>query len=199
MWVIYRKQDKKVVGFSADSEIDVDKDFAIKEILSGLVEGGSPEKHDAVQIRNRDEAAALMNATPKYAVLREGKSGLQVEINRPVSLLLNITCDAPDVHPVDGVPEIKGDGKSYTTITVKKTDSSGKDQTDKGDTDQLYLRTDHGTIMDAKGLEAINSIELKKGQAKFRFVSEKAKRVATIHVFNADHSLADAAIRVEMI
>jgi vacuolar-type H+-ATPase subunit B/Vma2 len=63
----------------------------------------------------------------------------------------------------------------------------------------LYLRTDYGTLRSADGVEEISSIKLKKGQAAFRLVSEKARRVATVQVFNADPNLRDGSIRIEFI
>jgi hypothetical protein len=49
------------------------------------------------------------------------------------------------------------------------------------------------------GKKEINSIKLENGQAAFRLVSEKARRVANIQVFNADPNLQDGSIRIEFI
>jgi hypothetical protein len=84
------------------------------------------------------------------------------------------------VHPVDGIPEIPTDGSSFTTITVQKVDERWQPQTDRNDTDLLYLRADYGTLRSADGAEEIRTIKLEKGQATLRLVSEKARRVATV-------------------
>lgn len=63
----------------------------------------------------------------------------------------------------------------------------------------LYLRTDYGTIFNGDGTEEISSIRLDKGQATIRLVSEKARRVATVHFFNADQNITDTGIKIEFI
>jgi len=100
---------------------------------------------------------------------------------------------------VDGTAEIPADGKSFTTITVQKVDESWQPQTSRSDNDLLYLRTDNGILQSEDGAEEINSIKLKKGQAAFRLVSDKAKRVASIQAFNADPNLSDSGIQIEFI
>jgi hypothetical protein len=146
----------------------------------------------------RGERAHL--GAPRAAAVRENAKGkLQVIIETPKQFFLLLSCDAPDVHPVDGIPEIKAHGESSTTITVQKTDEGGEPAQSKNDNDQLYLRTDFGHLFSVEGKEGINSIKLKKGQAAFRLVSEKARRLATVQVFSADPQLQDRTIRIEFI
>jgi hypothetical protein len=98
---------------------------------------------------------------------------------------------------VDGAALIPADGKSFVTIRLSKMDSQGKPLARKKDGDTLWLRTDQGTLRDEGGEKEIRSIKLSSGKAVFRLYSAKAKRLATVHVFNADPYLRDTAVRVE--
>src|SRR5262245_30300055 len=200
MWVIYRKKDHQVVGMSADSETDLERDYALEEVVKGLVNAEAPNKYDALQVTDRVQAAALITTPLDRLILRETPKGkLQIAIEEPKILFLQVSCDAPDVHPVDGVPEIAADGESFATITVQKVDHQGEPQHANKDNDLLYLRTNYGTLFSDDGHEEINSIKLKRGHAVFRLVSETARRVATVEVFNADPNLTDRSIRIEFI
>jgi hypothetical protein len=200
MWVIYEKKNLKVAGLSADCEPDLDKEFALAEVVSGLIEPQPLSKYGALQVTNRNHAFALHHSPREQLVLREASKGkLEVLIEEPTQSHLLLSSDAPDVHPVDGISEIKADGESFTAIKVVKIDEQGRPLRRNDDKDQLYLRTDHGALFSADGKEEINSIKLKKGEATFRLVSEKARRVATVQVFNADEGLLDRTIRIEFI
>jgi hypothetical protein len=200
MWIIYRKSDKKIVGMSVYSELELDKQFALEEVVRGLIDPGPPGEFDAIQVTDRAEAMAIMSAPLEELVLEKAPAGnLQISIVKPKISFLKLTSDAPDVHPVDGTAEIPADGKSFTTITVQKVDESWQPQTSRSDNDLLYLRTDNGILQSEDGAEEINSIKLKKGQAAFRLVSDKAKRVASIQAFNADPNLSDSGIQIEFI
>ena len=200
MWVIFHKETRKVVGLSADSEPELDKNFALEEVVRGLVNAEAVQQYDALQVSDRTQASALLNTPLDRLILREGPRGrLQVATEEPKLSFLRLSCDAPDVHPVDGIPEIRADGASFTTITVQKVDEQGKPRQANSDNDQLYLRTDYGTLFDADGAQEITAIKLRRGQATFRLVSEKARRVATVQVFNADTNLLDGSIRIEFI
>lgn len=200
MWVIYHKKDRNIVGLSADCEPDLDRDQALEEVVKGLVNREAVNKYDAVQVSDRAQAVAFLIAPREHLVLRETPKGkLYVAIEEPKLSLLLLSCDAQDVHPVDGIPEIRADGESFTTITAQKIDDLGEPQQGNKDNDLLYLRADYGTLFGADGKEEIGSIKLKKGQAAFRLVSETARRVATVRVFNADPNLIDSSIRIEFI
>lgn len=200
MWLIYQKKTRKIVGLSADCEPDLEKDFALAEVVGGLVHAEAVDQYDALQVSDRAQALALLSTPIDRLVLREAPKGtLQVVIEEPRLSFLLLSCDAPDAHPVDGIPEIRADGTSFTTITVQKVDGGGKPQQGNSDNDLLYLRTDHGTLYNAGGKQEITSIKLRRGQAAFRLVSEKARRVATVQVFNADANLLDRSIRIEFI
>jgi hypothetical protein len=200
MWVIYHKKDHKIVGLSADCRPELERDFALNEVVKGLVNAEALSKYDALQVSDREHARALIGAPLDQLELRETPKGkLHVAIVEPKHSFLLLSCDATDLHPVDGIPEISADGESFTTITVQKVDDRGEPQQGAKDNDQLYLRTDYGTLFNAGGDEEIGSIKLKRGQAAFRLVSEKARRVATVQVFNADSNLMDRSIRIEFI
>jgi hypothetical protein len=200
MWVIYHKTDLKILGLSAHGDPDLEKGFAIEEMLQGMGNPGPREEYDAIQVTDLSQVLAYMRAFPDRLFLRQGPGGaLQLVVETPKVFLLRLSCDAPDVHPADGIPEIPANGDSFTTITVQKVDEAGAPQEGKGDADLLYLRTDWGSLWSADGKEEINSLKLKKGQAAFRLVSEKARRVATVQVFNAEANLQNASIRIEFI
>ncbi|MEW6211746.1 MAG: hypothetical protein AB1631_25540 [Acidobacteriota bacterium] len=200
MWVIYRKKDRSIVGMSADCEPDLDKKFALEEVVRGLVDVEPLSRYDAIQVEDRAKAQAILNAPREHLVISEGAKGkIQLVVEEPRLSYLLMSSDAPDAHPVDGIPEIAADGVSFTTITVQKIDDRGQMQQSKNDNDLLYLRSDFGTLRSADGKEEITSVRLKKGQAVFRLVSEKARRVATVRAFNADSGLENRAIRIEFI
>lgn len=200
MWIVYRKTDRKIVGMSALSASDLKKDFALEEIVKGLIEHGSPNEYDAIQISDREQAFKFMNVPLDRLVLEERENGVvNLAIKEPKKAMLVLRSDVPDVHPVDGIPEIVADEESFTTITVQKVDERGVDKKEKEDNDLLYLRTNYGTLKSADGKKDISSINLNQGQAAFRLVSEKAKRVATVKIFNADAYLMDNSIQIEFI
>jgi hypothetical protein len=200
MWVIYHKKDRNIVGLSAECEPDLERDYALEEVVKGLIKREAVNKYDAVQVSDRAQAIALLTAPRELLVLRETPKGkLYVAIEEPKLSFLLLSCDAQDVHPVDGIPEIHADGESFTTITVQKIDDHGEPQQGNKDNDLLYLRADYGALFSDDGKEGIGSIKLKKGQAAFRLVSETARRVATVQVFNADPNLVDRNIRIEFI
>jgi hypothetical protein len=141
-----------------------------------------------------------MSAPIEHVVIAEtGKGKLQATVESPKSSYLLMQSDASDVHPVDGIAEIKADGTSFTTITVQKVDERGEPQKSRNDNDELHLRTTAGTLQSADGKEDIASVKLKQGQASFRLLSEKARRVATVTVISADPNLQDGSIRIEFI
>lgn len=198
MWVVFRKSDRTVIGTSALARKDPKKSVAIRQAVQGLAGGGKVTDFDAVQVENRAEALALFGSRPgQKIVLEEAADGTlrpQVEEQEAYSLVL--TTDVTDRHPVDGVALIPADGTSTATITVKKLDRQDQEVTRASDDDELWLRTDHGTIQDAQG-KALRSLRLNKGTASFQLRSETSFRVATVQVLSADPGLENAAIRIE--
>lgn len=199
MWIVYKKKDRKVVGMSALCEPDLDRDAAVAEVVKGLVEGGSMEKYGALQVQDPAQALGLVSTPLQRVVITEVRNKLQAAVETPEASYLLLLSDAPDLHPVDGIPEIKADGTSFTTITVRKVDERGEPRKARGDNDELYLRTTAGTLLSADGKEAATTVKLKQGEASFRLVSERARRVATVTAFNGDPAVHDAGIRIEFI
>jgi hypothetical protein len=199
MWIVYQKKDRKVVGMSALYSQDIAKDAAVAQIVKGLVSGGPVEKYDALQVEDAAQAMGLISTPLRQVLITESRGKLQAAVETPEVSLLLLSSDAPDAHPVDGVPEIKADGTSFTTITVQKVNERGEPRQARSDNEELYLRTTAGTILSADGKAAIASIKLKQGEAAFRLLSEKARRVATVSVFHGDPTLHDASISVEFI
>jgi len=199
MWIVFQKSDQKVVGTTPDSELDPSKEVALGEVVGRLVDPGDPAEYDALQIAERGRLFAIADAIAfGRAFVRPGKSGaLEVVDEKPETYRLVATTDAKESHPVDGAALIPGDGESFVTIQIAKVDERGKALERKKDADTFWLRTDHGTLRDDKGEQEIRSLKLASGKAVFRLYSEKAKRLATVHIFNADQYLRDTAVRVE--
>jgi hypothetical protein len=199
MWIVYLKKDLSIIGLSADCEPDLDKDVALKSVVNGIVAPEPLNRYDAIQVTDRAQALAYLHAYPDGLALRETRNKLHPVIETPKQLSLLLSCDAQDIHPVDGVPEIPADGESFTTIKAQKIDEKGELQRGRDDNDQLYLRANYGVLFSADGKKEINSLKLKNGEAAFRLVSEKNRRVANVQVFNADPKLLDAIISIEFI
>jgi hypothetical protein len=199
MWIIYSKADQKIISLSPDSEMDLEKAEVLAETIQGLVNPGKLKDYDAIQVNEKGKAVEYMAAFPGKLVLTGSGAKLKPVIREPECFSLFITMDAPDKHPVDGIPEIKANGKSSTLITIQKVDERNKPQKGANDNDQLYLRADHGIIKDAAGKKTINSITLKKGAAQIRLFSEAVKRVATIQVLSADSQMKGSTLQVEFI
>jgi hypothetical protein len=199
MWVVYHKGERKIVGLTANTDIDLDKATALAEVVHGLIDRRDLAEYDAVQIRDHEQATDYMANYPNRLALTEAAGGLRVVIREPEVFSLYLTCDAPDKHPVDGIPEIAADGKSHTTISIQKIDERYKIQRGPQHNDLLYLRTNYGIIRNAGGTKDISSIKLKNGEAKFRLLSESVKRVATVQIMSAKRDLPEAFMRVEFI
>ncbi len=201
MWIVYQKNDQKIVGMSAfSSGPDLEKNFALEEVVNGLIDHDSPDEYDAIQVTDPEQAFKFMISPPDRLIVEEKNEGrLDLTIQEPKVSFLMLQSDAPDVHAVDGISEITADGESFTTITMQKVDELGVPKQEKNDNDLLYLRTDYGTLKSVDGKEDISSINLNQGKAAFRLVSEKAKRVATVKIFNADADFIDTSIQIEFI
>ena len=199
MWVVFQRKERKIVGFTADGAEDMQKDAALREVVNGLVKPGDLGEYDAIKVTDRTKAAEYLEAFPDKLVVKGPLTNLQLAIRDPETFSLYITTDAKDVHPVDGIPEITADGKSFATITIQKIDDRYKPQSGKKGSDQIYLRTNHGILRDAEGTNDINSIKLKDGKAVFRLVSENVKRLATVQLLSTNQNLAAASYRIEFI
>jgi hypothetical protein len=167
--------------------------------VGGSVAPGKLSEYDALQVSDGSLAQRYMEAFPRRLRVVGDAGKPKLVVRDPESFSLFIESDAEDKHPVDGIPEIAADGASSTLITITKIDERFKPQKGDGDSEELYLRTDHGIVRDEKGESDINKVQLTKGQAKIRLFSEKLKRVATLHIISAAPHLGDASIRIEFI
>jgi hypothetical protein len=196
VWVVYHKATNNIVGLTPNTDLDVDKEKALTEIVDGLLLKSPVHEYDAILVQEKDKAAEYMSAFPGKLQLTEGDGGPRIVIREPESFSLHVTCDAPQKHPVDKIPMIPSDGTSFTTITVQKVDERSVPQRGEGQNDTLYLRTDYGTIRDVQGDAELGEIQLKNGRASMRLVSEPIKRVATVQILSADPKLPSADFRV---
>ena len=113
-------------------------------------------------------------------------------------LLLRLTADAPDQHVLDGIGELPADGESSCTITVEKVDASGHVLRRRRDTDEVFLRTTGGMLMEARGSTRIRSVKLRSGRATFRLVSEAFPRLVTVSALGHG-SPAPAELQIEFV
>jgi hypothetical protein len=201
MWVIYRMSDKMVVGASADAGTDLEKDQALEDVVGGLVGSPSPSEFDAIQVTDRARTFELLQALARgQAVVEEDRHGeLSVVEDIPTVSQLVASVEATALHPVDGVPLIPGDGKSFAVVLVKKVSEQGDALTRKKDNDVIWLRTDQGSLREDKDENAqeIRSVKLASGAASFRIYSAAAKRLATVHLLSASPNLRGTSVQVE--
>jgi hypothetical protein len=196
VWVVYHKATKQIVGLTPNTDLDVDRDGAVNEIVDGLLNKSAVQEYDAILVQEKEKAADYMAVFPDKLILTEGGGGLRVVIREPESFSLHVTCDAKQKHPVDKIPMIPSDGTSFTTITIQKIDERSAPQRGEGHNDTLYLRTDYGTIRDVQGDTELGEIQLKNGRASIRLVSEPIKRVATVQIMSTDPKLPSVDFRV---
>jgi hypothetical protein len=205
MWVIFRKSDNEVVGLSADSEIDLEKNAALQEVVNGLADVKDPTDFDAFQVKGQGNVAAVREKLSRVSgrtKVQPGKGGgldvVQEAAGDRGTVL--VTTDAAEFHPVDNVPLIPGDGTSFLVVTLQKIDDQGKPLTRKTkDNDVIWLRINHGTLREDKDQDPqmIRSVTLAAGTAKFRIFSEEAKRLATVQMLTANPELRLGGVQVE--
>lgn len=202
MWAIFQKSDGKIVGFSVDAEVEVDKDQALKEAVQGLVGSKNVNDYDAFQVKDREKIRNVARSASRgMARVRTTGGGKQdVVDDSPDSASLVITTNAEQFHPVDNVPLIPGDGTSFLVVTLQKVNDQGQPLTRKTvDNDVIWLRTDHGRLFpDVEDrAQEIRSVTLVSGTAKFRIYSESAKRLATVQMLSTNPELQAGGVRVE--
>ncbi len=171
----------------------------VEEGVDGRTEPGELGEYDAIQVTDRKKARDYMVAFPGKLVIAGTAKKPKLAIRDPKVFSLFITTDAPDKHPVDGIPEIPADGSSSALISIHKMDERSRPQRGAKDNDQLYLRTDYGIIRDADGNEDISSVTLEKGEAEIRLFSESVKRVATVQIMSVNPDLRGGIMRIEFI
>lgn len=199
MWIVYKNANREIIGLTACNSADAEKQVAIAEIVNGTHNPEDISNYDAIQVTDDKQMMQYFKAFPDKLMLTATKNNIKPAIRDQEYFAIYATSDAPDKHPVDGIHEIMADGISSTVITLIKVDERKKIQNGKLDNDLLYLRTDYGIIRDVDNVKVISSIKLCKGEAKFRLVSETAKRVATVKVLSADKKLRGCTFRIEFI
>ncbi|HZF08746.1 MAG TPA: hypothetical protein VFE33_08160 [Thermoanaerobaculia bacterium] len=206
MWVIYRKADRTVVGLSADADVELDKDKALQEVVKGLAESQDVSLYDAYQVKERGKGQKLAQSLARGLVkVQDAKGGgLDLTDTTPDVSALVVTTNAKDLHPVDQVPLLQGDGQSFLVVTVQKTDDQGKPLTRKTkDNDTIWLRTSNGTLREDKdgagnALPAeIRSVQLASGTVTFRLYSENLRRLATVHLLPTDPNQRGTSFHAE--
>ena len=206
MWVIFRKSDNEVVGLSADSEIDLDKEKALQEVVAGLIDVKDPNDYDAFQAKGRDAVLSIQEKLSRprgKAKVQTAKGGSDLEVVGEAageSGTVQVTTNATQFHPVDNVPLIPGDGQSFLVVTLQKSDDGGKPLIRKTkDNDVIWLRTNQGTLREDKDQNPaeIRSVTLGSGTAKFRLYSAPAKRLATVQMLTANPDLRLPGLQVE--
>lgn len=203
MWVIYRKSDQKIVGLSADTDVETGKEEALREAVEGLADAGDPAGYDAVQVQDYPDRRALVRAISRgEATVGDSESGeLNITGEASETSFLSVSTDAEEHHPADGVPLIPADGKSFLTVTLTKVDAQGQPLARKKDNDVVWIRTSQGSLRAADGEspKEIRSVKLSKGTASFRLYSESHKRIATVEILSTDPNLRGGVVRVEFI
>ncbi len=221
MWVVFRKSDGTVVGTSADSEIDIEREKALEEVVSGLEERGSLEHYDAYQVKERGtlETWAESVARGMVSVQPTAGGGMDLSVQQPAGgsgpSFVTVSTNATDFHPVDNVPLLPGDGESFLLVTLQKViqgggetslASGGEDasriaggEEGGGEDDVIWLRSSHGSIREDNDttLQEIRFVRLVNGTATFRFYSEPAKRLAGVQMLSANPNLIIDGLQVE--
>lgn len=199
MWVVYKKDDMNIVTLSANGGLDVDKTTALEEAVEGLGRKAQPSDYDAIQVTDPEQADEYMEAFPDSLVITGTHRKPKITIREPEVFSLYVKLDAPKKHPVDGTPAMPADGKSSVVISLTKVDERYRPQRSEDDNDQIFFRTDHGTIKDGEGKKELSSLKLKNGEAKVRLFSEKVKRMANVEILSKGSALRDRKLRIEFI
>jgi len=212
MWVVYRKSDRKVVGLSADVDVDPDKDHALQEVVKGLVESQDVSQFDAFQVKERgkirDLAPSLARGQIKVQDTKGG--GLDLAEDKPDTSALVVTTNATSFHPVDKIPLLPmadTNGQPlFLVISIQKVDDQGKPLTRKTkDNDLIWLRTSAGTLtVDTPGQAAAGaatrSVTLAAGTGSFRLYPDSVLgHSATVHLLPTDTSVRGASLQVEFV
>ncbi len=113
--------------------------------------------------------------------------------------VLRLTSDARVRNVVDGVAEIPSDGASFAVVTIQKTDTDGTPLTGGKDRDKVFLRATGGFLLDEKGESRVRQLQLVKGRAAFRLLSEKNPKVVTVWAFGRDPILCRSSIDIEFV
>lgn len=202
MWVIFQKSDGKIVSASAASDVEVSKEEALKEVVQGLVGSKNVSEYDAILVKDREQFSNMTRAVNRGTarVRTSSTTGKQDLVDdSPTSSSLVITTSAQQFHPVDNVPLIPADGRTFLVVNLQKVNDRGELLTRKTvDNDTIWLRIDHGSVRE-NNEEAlpIRSVSLMSGVASFRVYSDTARRLATVQMLTANPELQTGGLQVE--
>lgn len=166
----------------------------------------SVTRDDVELVRESGGGASTSFVLPpgEYEVRTDGRfrsvETARRDVSEPVALrrmastanALVLEVSAPSEHPVDGMPQVPGDGTSSCTITVRKYDSQG--ELVRGRKEDVYLRSTGGTLM--AGGSRVSSVRLESGAASFQLVSEAAIKLVAVHAFTGTST---AEVQIEFI
>jgi hypothetical protein len=99
--------------------------------------------------------------------------GMHVNPRSEGSARLELTTDAPDISPYNGIPEIPADGHSTATIFIRKKSPSGEPLTGDEDNDLIVLHTTRGTL-------SHRQVRLHHGQAQVTLRSSTDTIIADV-------------------
>lgn len=100
-------------------------------------------------------------------------TGLQVTPRGEGPARLELTTDAPDISPYNGVPEIPADGHSTASIFIRKKSPSGELLAGEEDNDLIVLHTTRGTLSQRQ-------VRLQHGQAQVTLRSSTDTIIADV-------------------
>jgi len=202
MWVVFRKSDGKVIA--ATAQAPGKKETALAEVVRGLVGSPSIEGFDAVEVEDTGVALGLRPGNQRQELsVRAGTGGKMAVVDAtPEAAFVQITTNARDFHPVDNVPLIPGDGTSFLVVTLQKVGEQGKQlaTSAKDNNDVIWLRPSHGTLREDRDPDPreIRSVTLVGGIGRFRFYSERAKRLATVQMLPENPHIQAGSLQVEL-
>src|SRR5215213_3048941 len=120
MWVIYRISDKQIMGSTVDAGVKITKDQALHDVVSGLVGRPDIKGFDAIEIKEDEDQEILFRAMGGARVVNQEDGSLAVADGSAQVAEIQVTTDARDFHPVDGVPLLAGDGESFLVVTLQR-------------------------------------------------------------------------------
>ena len=207
MWVVFRKSDGAVITTSRSEKIDTSA--MLEEVARGLVGSHAAADFDIIQVKESAGPVLSPNRggiTRQQPVVRiKGDGTAEVVNNAPEPRFIQITTNASNFHPVDNVPLIPADGRSFLLVTLHKTDAEGtavaaEREGGKEVNEEIWLRTDHGNLSsDSENPQGIRSITLQGGTARFRLYSGTERRLATVQMLSTNEDLQLGGLQVEFI
>ena len=166
-----------------------------QQTIDRIIETGELPDHVSLSpdllARLRGHPGAGVLALPIPASTEE-PTPTEIELDA-LPVVLDVTVEAPGRNPVDGMPEVPADGKAFCTINLSKLTVAGQALNRAKDTDEIYLRTTGGQLVNARG-KLQHKLQLNKGKASFRLVSETTPRFVTVSILSPTLQKVDVHI-----